>query len=83
MRYPGTKCLLAVVIVGLGMVGCTTGDDRESRSERRNRAARASENFSDRDGDGIRDGLEDRNRNGIRDGKENGGPNRRDPDKYR
>jgi hypothetical protein len=71
----------------IGAAGCSSSndddDDRIGPSDRRSRPARANENFSDRDRDGIRDGLEDRDRDGIRDGNENGGPNRRDREKYR
>jgi len=66
----------------IGTAGCSSDNDDHDR-HRGNRPARASENFSDRDRDGIRDGMEDRDRDGVRDGNENGGDNRRNPDRYR
>ncbi|MDB5328500.1 MAG: hypothetical protein JWM57_4069 [Phycisphaerales bacterium] len=63
----------------IGVIGCSSDDD-----DHHHRPTRASDNYRDRDHDGIRDGLEDRNRDGVRDGQENGGRNpRRDPDLYR
>jgi hypothetical protein len=86
MRKATTAGLLAALLAAFAVGGCESdNDDRSDRGrlDNRNRPARASENFSDRDRDGIRDGLEDRNRNGVKDGNENGGANRRDPDRYR
>ena len=79
MRNVKTILLAAfVTATALGAIGCSSDDDHHHRP------TRASDNYRDRDHDGIRDGLEDRNHDGVRDGQENGGRDpRRDPDLYR
>ena len=79
-----TKRFIVAMSMAAALVGLAAcSHDRDDHRDRRREPARASDNFRDRDHDGVRDGLEDRDRDGVKDGNENGGRNRRDPDVYR